>query len=367
MSAKVPYRTSLPAERGTAGHWVIECVLRGHKGEEFSTVEADYLDKTAPNGIVIDDELVDCAKVVVEDVMAVIREYPDLLPHLLVEWRVPAVGSIPGGIPDIALFNPYLNRLHVWDAKLGRRIVFSYGNLQMIIYANALLRQLGFDGYTEQSVTLDLRIVQPLSFRNSGPVDSWVINASELRGYISQLSMAADRASLHDAPCVTGDHCAQCNAVEICTASRLGDYKLFDYVDFPYATDDMTPRDMRMEYFMLEHAIVKAEARRRALGQLLEHALKDGKGPECGLTLEAKEGRNKWTQSEEKVITMLGAIGVDAHKQGAKTPRQVLDDASPEMKPVLESVLPSMTKRDTTGFKLLKVEDSDSYNAFKRK
>ena len=68
IAAMFPDDDDTDSRDGTAAHWVMEEVLNSYKGgyvEGRIRVASDFLGKTAPNSVIIDDEMVDAAKVMI--------------------------------------------------------------------------------------------------------------------------------------------------------------------------------------------------------------------------------------------------------------------------------------------------------------
>lgn len=347
---------------GTAAHWVVaEVLTRWQRADGGEPSVFDYVGKRAPNGVVIDEMMAEGAQVMVEDVMAVAEKY-GALQDIHVEERVHMTRIHPEhnwGTLDARIWLPSIGVMFLWDYKHGHRAVSPRGCLQLIDYFAGLTERLGIDGHAEQHTTVVMRIVQPYAYKPTGPVEEWVVLASDLRPYYNQLSAQAHEA-LSTKPTLTpGAHCRDCPARVPCRGNSLASYALADFARTPYQFDERTPEQLGTEYAILGEALTLLKARIAAI----EEQIKD-KPHGTGYTLQAKTGRLAWKVSAAVVSALCRSLGVDADKKDVKTPTQVLAGVKDEN---IIKAIKSVTERPSRGLTLVNAEDSTVYKAFQRK
>ena len=345
---------------GTAAHWVCSQVLTN-----AVMLCSDLIGETAPNGVVITDEMAECAQVFVMDVLKVCQEH-GALQSLLVEHRVhmPQIHSENWGTLDAAVVLPEKRLLYLWDFKFGHRENAAEGNLQLIDYVAGLVNQYQINGNDELSWVCSLRIVQPRCYRGDGPVVEWRVKLSDLRGYWNQLEHAAKQA-IDNPRLSTGKHCRDCTAVGTCSAARKAAYSLIDYIDQPYAMDNMSGPNLALEYRMLGDGLTAAKARLDALEAEVRHRVSQGDAT-LGLALQSTQGRSEWTIPPAQAVALVQQFGVDASKPGVLTPVQTVAAAPAAVRPALQQVVDSVTRRPAGTPKLINAENSKLAAAFRK-
>jgi hypothetical protein len=213
MSEQFPNPSGTAAAEGEACHWIGSEVLSGRIA----------LNTSAPNGVVLTDEMKDSAKVYVAAVHAKLngRAAPATCG---IEQRVaiPRVHIECFGTVDCTLTDEQ-GELHIFDLKYGFGIVEPWDNWQMICYAAGLLRP------THRFV--NIHIVQPRPFHASGPVRTWRVGVGILEEYIQRLHRAATIALQVDPPTTSGSHCKYCSARHACPAAQKAALHAIDYTD----------------------------------------------------------------------------------------------------------------------------------------
>lgn len=361
--AENPQPETTKTRNGTAAHWVAsETLLSG------GDVCAEFIGCTTPNGVVIDDAMVDGAQVYVDDVLDVCEQFNAR--HLLaVEFRVHMDLIDPEGenwgTLDAALWLPDVGRMFVWDYKHGHAEVVAYENLQLIDYAEGLCEHHQINGAAHEYITVDLRVVQPFAYRATGPVSKWECKLSDLRPHWNKLAGAIG-ASRTNPTLSTGYHCRYCPAVGKCAATRGATYNFIELVGRVYEMDAMTTHDLAVELDALDKGIAVAKRRADAIRDDLTHRVANGDGS-SGLVLETVAGREEWTAPDSQVIALASQFGVDAVKPALKTPKQLIDATPRELRAALSSVLKQFKRRKTGSLKLTRAEDSRTARAFQPK
>jgi hypothetical protein len=366
MASQVPHgfapEDTEARRRGNAGHWVVESVLLAFRdGAGEPLLPAQYVGREAPNGYIIDQEIADGAQVVTDDVLKVCNEF-GALRALLIEHRLgrgPLEGLVTPGTLDIGLIVPEAERVFIWDAKFGRRLVRAENSKQLSIYCANLLVGKGLDF---SRYALDLRIVQPFTYRATGPVDVWRCSVDDVAVVVQELKVKAQEA--HTSPVATsGPHCVDCPGRATCATAIKADAAMFDYVDAPPVAADMSGHDLGVEFAALSAGIKRAEARRDDIEAMLLAGLSRGQYSDSGYAVGTGRGSDEFTKSDEVVKATVAAVGVKATKDVMLTPNQ-LKQAMPL---ALRSVVDGITRRKAGKQKLIRAEDSIISRAFKPK
>lgn len=370
----LPNLDSEETRAGTAAHWVMAeklVALRrfrssGMRIAELDTSCAIYLGGSAPNGVVIDEEMIEGAQTIVDDVVEVCERF-DAWKSLLVEFRVhmPEIHEQNWGTLDVALYIPARRLLFLWDYKHGHRECRAENNFQLIDYLAGLIEAYKIDGGLDQGTRVVARIVQPFCYRARGPIDEWTFFLAEIRAHINQLTSQAHDV-FNNPTLTTGPWCRDCRAVLPCSAARRAGYNFVDLAKQPYAMDAMSSADLAVEHRILKAGLAVGKARFEAIEDELKHRIKDG-DVGSGLVLETGLGRTDWTVPPAQAIALAAQFGVDIAVVDALTPTQTKAKAPAKVRPLLEEVLKSVTRRPAGSLNLVPAENSIGARAFKRK
>ncbi len=366
--ANLPNPETEQTREGTAAHWVMAEVLEGYRDGRDAVARPcfDFLGKKAPNGVVVDEKMVEGAQVMVDDVLAVAGT-SDRRARLLVEHRVhmPQIHPANWGTLDAALYLPERQVLFLWDYKHGHRDCSPVENFQLINYLAGLVNEFGLDGIADQNTTVVARIVQPFCYSAPGPVKEWTCRLSDLRGTWNVLAAKAHEA-FADPKLTTGLWCRDCRAVGKCAATRRARYNFIELVNQTYEMDEMDGADLATERGILKDGIAVAKARLEAIEDELRHRIAGGQ-TDSGLTVESKPGRLEWTAPPAVVRALCGQFGVDVSKDAVLTPTQAKAAAPREVRPLLEQVMAGYTRRPAGALTLVPASESRTARAFKKR
>ena len=352
---------------GNAAHWIGSEVLLNLQSPGRGPTSCDaFLEKTAPNGVRIDDKMAEGAQLYVDDVAEVCDRF-EAWPYLTVEYRVymPQIHPQNWGTLDASLYLPDRGLIFLWDYKHGHRECKPRENNQLIDYLAGIVHTFQIDGLTEQRTTAVTRIVQPFCYYATGPINEWVVQLADLRGHWNRLAQKAEEA-LNNPQLTTGLWCRDCLAVGKCSATRRARYNFIELVNQPYEMDAMDGADLAVESQILSDGIAVAKARKEAIDDELRHRISNGETG-SGLVLESTTGRLDWTISPAQAIALAAQFGVDATREAVKTPTQVKAAAPKEIRPLLAQVMDGVTRRPAGSLKLVPAGESRSARAFKRK
>jgi hypothetical protein len=279
------------ADEGTASHWV------GSEGLEYHDI---MIGATAPNGVVISEEMIEGARVYIDAVQTVCRNQP-----IYVEQRLVAeyVHPLCYGTPDCWFVIG--NELHVWDYKYGYSIVEPFENWQLICYTAGIVQQLKDD----QNLDVILHIVQPRPFHAVGPHRTWRVKAADLRIYYNRLAVSANKALAVEPQCQSGEHCKYCNARHACMTLQQACMSGIDYAG------RSVPQLLSAEAMSIEKRVIGRirnllTYRETGLDAQIEAVIKAG-GLVPGWALQQGQGRTAWTHPAAEVFTLGDLMGID--------------------------------------------------------
>lgn len=365
--------TETPRTRGgTASHWSVSECLEGYLKKGNHAQASDWLGVTAPNGVVIDEEMCEGAQVFIDEVMEVVEHY-DAHSLMLIEKKVfmPQIHAQNYGTLDFAL--PLLHKdedgrvtsgkIYLFDYKYGHRENKAFENFQLIDYLQGLVEYFKIDGLAEQFVEVEFRIIQPFSFHAENKSDAWNISIADLRGYVNQL-IAKAREVFENPSFTSGPWCRDCKAILRCQTAQKGDYSLIDYTNDPCVILNMDGEDLAVEKGILEQGLTVLKARIESVDEELKFRLNKGEAADSGYALESAYGNIAWDVGLEQAIAWASAFGLDAAKKDILTPTQVMKLAKGDMKPIVKQAMKTMASRPPKGMKLIKAKDSRFARAF---
>lgn len=258
------------SREGDACHWVMQ--------HRFTGLELP-VGSMAPNSVEVTQAMHDAVNLLEQDIIA--RLGPEWRRWIVVERpvAVPRVHpTLCWGTPDVRALVPVANGhlLFVWDLKYGFKRVEAFENDQLVEYAAGCLTEAGILGDGDQRVRCVLTIVQPRAYHALGPVRAWEVMASDLRGQINILAMAADEAAGPTPKCrPQPDACENCRARSGCDALQEAVYRGMDIAR--QATPREMPDDaMGLELAYLDDVESLIKARKSGLEEVVKARLAKG-------------------------------------------------------------------------------------------
>ena len=171
MQQRYPEPDGPEAQEGEAAHWVFAEQVERWPESDVAVGEI------APNGVVIDQEMLDGAAMMAEHCF-------EKTPGQQIEQRVSIAGihAQCWGTPDARgmVGMNERNWVEISDFKYGHGFVDVFENWQLMCYARGTLDEYGIDGQAEQSTTFMLSIVQPRNYHRDGPIRTWTVPALSL-------------------------------------------------------------------------------------------------------------------------------------------------------------------------------------------
>lgn len=354
MNARYPQPDTTDTREGTASHWGFAEIL-------FGRVIAEG--QVAPNGVALNEEMIEGAEMLVEVVDARLALYGLDRSALMVERRVaiPRVHPHNDGTPDVWFYAREAGVVEVIDYKFGHEYVEAFENWQLLNYLAGIIDAIGIalDGTQDVHTRFKLTVVQPRSYVAAGPVRTWQGPVSDLRGYFNRLAAAAALAFQPDALRVAtpSDQCEYCPGRHACTALQSSAYMAADKAGASTPLE-LAPAAMALELRYLERALQRLEARVTGLRESVTDQLRRGV-PVPFYRLEATAGREQWNKSPSEVISLGKLFGVDVAKPGLLTPKQAIKAGLPEA-----LVIPYVD-RPTSGSKLVPSNGDDAAKVFR--
>lgn len=335
--------------QGQAAHWVAaECLTHGRSA-------AVYMGQKAPNGVIIDTEIIEGVTVYVDDIMDRAAFCPS---SLWIERRVnmPGIHADMWGTLDAALIDH--DTLYIWDYKHGFAEVSPERNKQLSSYARGALNAVP----NFQPRRIVFTVVQPFAYHADGPVRRW-----ECRSHTLSPLWAALHAAAHadTRTAIAGLHCRYCPARGFCSVRRETDYRYMDASACPVDFDNMDTRSLATEYRILKDHATLVKSRLEAISDELEHRIKKG-DTSGGITMGSKAGRLEWAKPPLAIITALQAAGIDARQIGCLTPRQVALGLPAAQREQFYKTIKPITKRKYS-LKLLNPSDTIAGRVFERR
>ncbi len=346
MNAQYPELVPSPASaEGTAAHWAA--------GELWHRRPVD-VGHAAPNGVRVDDEMLDAAELYCRTVHG--AEPSDVSDT---RWETQIHGNRVHpthnwGTPDAWRYN-YV--LRVWDFKYGHRYVPAFENWQLVNYAALLLDFLSIDGIRDQTLDVELTIVQPRNHHRDGPVRTWKLRAAELRPYVNELRNAADRALQTERTATPGNHCDECPGRHVCPALANAGGWAIDHAVAAAVPLELPPQAVGRELTALRRAHRLLEARMTGLEEHALALLRQGKRLP-GWMVEHGAGRERWNRPIGEIVMLGELTGVSLSKPGVMTPNQARTAGVPE------SVVKAYSERPAGAAKLVPEDASALRQAF---
>lgn len=299
------------------------------------------------NGVIITDELWQCAKAYADIVARRMQETLNFNPWVEAKVRAPRVHPTESyGTLDCALI--HFNKIvDLYELKAGFVRVDAFENWQSINYAAGILDQLQVNGLDDQQWLFRLHVVQPRYYKRRGIIDTWEINGAHLRGYINQLAHAAAEALSNNAKVNPGPHCYGCSALAHCDSALNYAFKIFQQAD-EIGVRELPPAALGLQLRFIKRAIEQLGYLEAAYAPVVELKIRSGQSVP-GWGTKDKYGRENWTASYEQRTTIADLMGVDIRKKETLTPRQAILAKLPE------ELVKELSSRQKTGVEI--VED----------
>lgn len=230
------------------------------------------------------------------------------------------------GTPDAWHYDPASKTLRLWDFKNGHDFVEEYDNWQLISYASGILDELGIDGSDDQRTTVIMTIVQPRCYGHD-PVRRLTVRASELRGHINKLRMAAEAAHEPNPVAAVNLKCKHCSGRHACQPYQRSALEAAD-LSMRSAPLDLTPEQTGKELAVLQRARAALEGRISGLEESAFAMIQQGhRVPPYHV--EYGQGRTTWAKPADELRILASMFGVKVDKEALITPKQAQEAGLP--------------------------------------
>jgi len=303
---------------------------------------ASLVNQNTPNGVAITDEMVDGVRLYINEVTQALTGAGC---GLSIERRVAIAPVHPdafGTLDASAVDYPHA-MVHIFDFKYGFMPVEIFENWQLIMYAIGVLASCDFAQFPTIP-NVKMTVVQPRAYHRDGPVRSWILPLTEMRGYTKRLTVAAAEALGPNPQCRTGLHCVWCDARHACRAlgAAVGDALQYATEALP---DEMDPAALAVELSIVANARDLLEFRFKALETQAIAMMQGGKAL-TGWQMEQGMGKAKFTCNPETLDTVGRMAGKDLFKRAPITPNQAIAAG------LDAAVVAKLSGRDKTGWKV---------------
>jgi hypothetical protein len=303
-----PQEETIESREGTAAHWALAELLQGR---------AVAVGQVAANGVMLTDEMIDCAEMVdyyISNRMGVNAHlnapanWPrvNLVPNREVERTIRNAVIHPDnwGTPDLVEYCPVA--LFVDDYKHGHKYVEAVGNWQLANYAALKIAELAQQGVVlPPNFRVVLTIHQPRCYHRGGPHRPWLTTVAELQPYVARMRERYALAMTDDAPVYATDPevCEDCPARLCCEAAIAAGYRGYEH-GFRSIPIRMSPAALGLEYKTLRRGHSQLKARLSALEEEIAMRSRQSGGVP-GWRMEFGDGRAYWDESKASLQTII--------------------------------------------------------------
>lgn len=360
MSARYPEEPSEDTLNGEASHWLGETLIQmGAVMHVTPDIRDGLVGSAAPNGVIISDEMFEAAWEYANDVVREIRAHPGAMWAVEYHIKAPNVHKESFGTTDAWLYDSVNQRLIAWDYKYGHKIVEAFENWQGINYVAGFFDMLGIDGVTDQTLRVEIRIVQPRAFHRDGAIRSWKLLGSELRPYITTLSNNAHISLSAGAVTRSGEHCIYCNARHACSAALTAGLGMYEAVNKPVPAE-LTPTQLGTQLAIIKRARKQLEYLESGYEEQLKALIRSGSRVP-GWSVEQGVGNRQWSKPTEEILKLGELMGVDL-----KEPVKAISPAQAEKKGIDAAVIAAYVERKPGAMKVVPDNNNKAKEVFKK-
>lgn len=309
-SLPAPIPESESAAEGTATHEVGERLI--FKALNFGVGPTLEVGDKAENGVVVTEEMVECAEMYADDVIAEWLRRGQPATHGL-EYRVdcPSIHLESFGTCDFWLYDPTERLLIIWDYKHGHLVVDAYENWQLANYAA------GIDQTPDE---VEFRVCQPRAFRPKNIRARWRVPIKRLEPMFGILRDRATEALGPNPVCKSGPHCRRCDARTNCGTAIAAALTLYEAAGSPVPIELSTDA-LGLQLSVVTRAIDALTGLQTGYEEQVTALIKSGKQVPWW-ALEPSQGREGWTKPNSEVFALGDLLGLDLRKDAPITPNQ---------------------------------------------
>ena len=340
MNQMFPGEEGEAAKEGTAAHYVAENMIQvGHN--PAVNVEADFIGRTALNGVIINEEMVNSVRIYANNVIREFEARPKAFRGVEVTQPAPAIHPENYGTMDAVLYDSERKEIILWDYKHGRAPVEAYRNWQAINYLSAIVSHLNI---TDPSIAVQVRIIQPRAFHRDGIIRIWHTTLSALYPFFATLKENAQKAMGDKAETRSGKHCRYCTARAYCQAALTAGLQMFEAVDRPLASEP-TPEQLGGLLALVQRARKQLEYLESGYEEQVKSIIRSG-AVVPGWSVVPGYGRRQWAKTDAEIFALGDLMGVNLQDIKAVTPAQA------EKLGLNKDLVGAYTETPKKGFKL---------------
>ncbi len=342
-----------------ASHWVASEVLSsylpGMEGDLQTGI--NFIGAAAPNGVVIDEEMAEGAMLYVTDVLKICQDR-GLLAAMQIDQRLemPSIHELSFGTPNAGIYDNMSHELFIWGYEFGYGVVNAFENWQLINYYEGFLKKLGIDGYRDQTLKVNFRIVQPRAYHREGSIRTWSTVGSNLRGYVNTLNANAHKSLGPDAECNSGPHCKGCSGRHACEAALTGGTRLFEAAAKPVPLE-LSNQSLGVQLSLIKRAIKQLEDLESGYEAQITSKVRTGEVVPGWVTVNTF-AREDWNKPLDEVFAMGDMFEKDLRKPKAITPNQARKLG------VDEAVITAYSSKQCTGIKVVPDNENKAKQVF---
>lgn len=361
MSAAYPeLEESEESREGTATHELSEILINMSRVDTVTPNNANsLLGMPLSNGVIATEDMLDAAWMYADEVARVANANPDSKLFLEDPIKSPSIHAESFGTPDAWLYKPSGNVLYLWDFKYGFGVVEAFENWQAINYLSGIFDKLGIDGISDRTLTVHITIVQPRAFHRDGPVRTWTLFGSELRGYFNILNNNAHTALSDKAETHTGEHCRYCEARHACPAALKAGLELYEVTGTPLPVE-LSNEAMGVQLAIIRRARKHLEYLESGFEEQLKGKIRAGTNVP-GWMLEQGFGREKWAKPVSEVIALGDMLETDLRK-----PADVITPTQARKLGIDNAVIKMYSEKPQTGLKLVPANNKKAKEVFSK-
>ena len=351
------------SREGTAAHEIgAQIITDARTGNCKPHNASDWVGITASNGVVFTEVMFDSAKVYADDVIAVMRRtsvFSDEYMCIEQSVEIPVVHELNHGTPDANIYHKKGNALYVWDFKHGHKVVEAFENWQGIEYVAGLLDKYEIDGHLDQQTKVHIRIVQPRAFHREGIIRTWVVLASDLRGYFNTLHDNAHISLSDDAKFTTGGHCKDCPGRHACPAALKAGMGLYE-VSMKSVPVELSSEALGVQLNIVTRARKQLEYLESGFQEQLKSVVKSG-NLVAGWSVEQGYGWDKWDKPTKEVIALGDMLDINLRK-----PEEPITPTQAKKLGIDEAVIKQYSIKNRTGLKVVPDNGNKAKQVFKK-
>lgn len=293
-------------EDGTACHWLAKELYDGIR---------HAIDELSPNNRLLTDEMFEACGVY----HGVLASWPNVSPVLEQSLSFDFIYRGMTGTPDAFAYNPSINTVFIADLKFGFVSVEVWKNLQLILYAAAVIRHLDI---AKRNPRIVLTIVQPRDFNRDGDVRTWETSWAEIAPIVEWLRECAHRAMGPNPTTKSGPQCMNCPGRHACKSAQQSAMMGVEFV-YGYAPHDLSVEALGAEAARLYDAQQRLDARLTGLHMQIENLLSRGVSVPFHEMRESRTRRYITPEGLERLKALGPFLGVSATVEKTKGIREL--------------------------------------------